>query len=430
MMRRRPRLRPLLLSILAVLSVAGCGAIGEPENVGWITAIGVDEGPDNDYAFTFQLAIPKAVTGSQGGSGGMGGGGGDGQTAVIYTVQAPDVVTALAASQAFVARRPTLIHAKAMIVGEAVARAGISQVLGPAVRFREFRRTMSIMVVRGTAQEFLQLARPQVEANPALWFELMTEAQRRVGYSPVTRVHEFAMEVEQPGLGARAALVAPRPDVAAGEAELGQPAEGVTRFLVTPRIGSVMAGDVRREGEVPVEFMGTAVFREDELVGMLTGTESNLVNLLRGTYQQSPWDVAEPLEDGRVTIMLSQQQAPNVRVTFRGGRPHFSFSIRLEGDIVSILSDIDYTTPARRADLEQALEQQVRADLRQILAKTLNDWGTDVYLLGHKVRRQFPTIAAWDRYNWIERIKKATYDVDVRFKIRRHGQQVKPAFRR
>lgn len=305
--------RSVRLAVAALLAVSlllsGCWDRREPETVAWVTALGVDLTPRGEYRFTFQIVQPRGA----GGQAGQGPTGSAAENTIVYSVEAPDLIAAIAISEAFVARRISLLHAKALIVGEELAREGVLPTMAAAIRFREFRRTMVMGVTRGTAREFLQKAKPRLEADPSLWFELMLLWASELEQIPLTRVHDFMISLERPGAAAQAVLMASR-DEQEGEvdelsgADGGEGDDGEER---PPSPFARRAGDVPRAGEVPVEFYGSALFREDRLVGLLSAQDTKIAAMLQGTIDRAPWSVADPLDPKRrVTLMLRNQRHP------------------------------------------------------------------------------------------------------------------------
>lgn len=411
-----------------LLLTTGCWDSSSPEQMAWVSALGVDEGGSGNFRFTFQLVIPRALASTSGQAGGAGGGGqGKGHSIMVFSVDAPDVITATEVADAFVARRVNLQHAKALILGESVVRDGVGRFLAPAIRYREFRRTMYVFVSRGTAQRFLELAEPRLEADPSLWFETLMHWQEETQLVPPIRIHELVTAFERIGVGARVGVVAPRNDVAEGQEEMPEPQPpGLSRG--TSPI-DLMAGQIPRAGELPVEFMGTAAFRGDKVVGYLTGVETRVVAGLRGEMsRRTPISIPDPRhETQRVVLLFQQQRPPDVRVWRQGSRVHARFQVLMEGDIGSIPSVTNYVTPEGIEELERAAAQYMRGRMEQVLAKTLHEWEIDVLRLDERLKPTFPTIQAWEAFDWSKHIKETRFQVSVQFEIRRHGLQRAPA---
>jgi Ger(x)C family germination protein len=411
--------------LAALLLTTGCWDRRDPEAVAWVTAIGIDKGPSGNYIFSFQIPV---ITGTAGGGGG--GGGGSQATAGtqvdVYAVASPDLVTAMSASQAFVARRVTLVHAKSLVVGEEVARENVGPIIGAATRYREFRRNLTVLVAKGKAYDFLRNARPRLEANASRWYELLQQSAQETGFVGPTRIHEFVLEMERSGVGARATLVAYRPDIAAGSEEIQMPprAEGEP----PPVPGDSMAGAVPRIRELPVEFMGMAVFKGAKLAGFLNGNETRMVALLRGELRQAYMSLTDPLAPThRIAIRLKGQHKPALHVTRRGTQVSVTFTVPVEGEVVSTGGEENYTLPQNEARFNASVSKQLQSRINDVLEKTLHQWGTDMYFIGNQLMTGFRSIPDWEAFNWGQRVNQVAFSVDVRFSIRRFGLQAESA---
>lgn len=420
----------VILVVVAALT-PGCWDRREPENLAWVAAIGVDKGPQNDYLFTFQVLAPRALAGqSSGGSGSSGGGPGivgkEQRGFEVYAVEAPDVVSALAITDGFIGRRLSLLHAKMLIIGEDVAQEGVTPVLAAATRFQEFRRTMVVAISRGSAHDLIEHVHPRLEADPAFWYELMNLWQKETSLVPVHRIHDFVINLEQPGLGASAALVGIN-QITPEELKQGEDPMPTDRGM-PPSPGMALAGKLKRTGGDPVDFAGTAVFRGDRLAGFLTPEETRLTRALRGGFMRTPWSIEDPLDPSkRLVLMVREHRSPRKQIRRQGGRVHIDFRVFLEADIASIPSTLNYTAPNKRSLLERSVEEFVEREGRNVLRRTLNEWGADLFRIGNQLQGTFATNTEWMAFEWGQRVKEATFTVDVQFRVRRHGLTTKPA---
>ena len=96
----------------------------------------------------------------------------------------------------YVDRRLSFVHSKLLIVGEGLARRGLAPYVSELVRFHEIRRTMFLVVAKGTAREFLTENKPVLEQNPAKNLELLTLAGRKAGLIPTSQINRFLVEMQ------------------------------------------------------------------------------------------------------------------------------------------------------------------------------------------------------------------------------------------
>ncbi|WP_424767794.1 Ger(x)C family spore germination protein [Paenibacillus sp. sgz302251] len=427
-MRSFRRIAALLkISSLCMLLLSGCWDRQDPENIAFIMAVGVDPGPNNDYIYTFALAMPKTSSGASGG-----GGGGESSQKIldVYSVEGANLASALLASQSYVARRLTLKHSKAFILGEGLARQGSMPILGEVVRNNEFRRTLNIITSKGRADSYIKHIKPTMEKDINLWFELEMDPHNIGAVTPKkSRFHNFIVDMEQPGTGATTILSAIRPDIEKGATNLQDEESSSDSNSRPPMVGDQYAGSLRRSGEIPIDIYGSAVYRGQKLIGFLSGTETKTLNMLRGEFEPTILEFHDPSDPERnISFKVNSQKKPSLKVKRTDDdQVRVAFLLQMEGDLISSMSNVNYTKPDQQKKLESAVENELIKRASELLDKTLYQWNVDCFHIGNQLRASFPTLKAWYAYNWREHIKETKYELNIRFKMRRHGDQVGPA---
>jgi len=105
-----------------------------------------------------------------------------------------------------------------------------------------------------------------------------------------------------------------------------------------------------------------------------------------------------------------------------------NMELKLEGDITSIPSRIEYEDEEKNRILEQAFEEFIKTGLERTFKKG-QELKTDVFDLGQVAIKQFLTIPEWEKYKWKEKVLDAELNVKVDFIVRRTGKTTsnKPA---
>lgn len=451
---RRARASLLLsLCIATALCSSGCWDRTEVDDLAFIMAIGLDEAPDNQVYVTFHIAVPRAVAGAGGVGGGSGGGGGGaGQlSSLITTLMGRSVLSLLNLLSTHVDRRPTLVHGKMVIVGEKLARRGISPYIGEILRFRETRRTMFLAVVRGTAKEFIEKNRPVLEQNPAKNLELLALANRQAGFIPPSQVHRFLVEMQSLGeepvtilAGIKEQAPGGRTEQSSGNApgassgsagggsQTGGDGEDQPKMPlprpIRPRSDSdYLAGQSPSVGGNPIEFLGGAVFRGDRMVGEVTGQDVRAMLMIRGTFKRGILDVEDPFVKGRYVSCGVRLASPTeIRVTKEGRRFHVKVKIMLEGEVIGTQSLVDYSNPKNLHTLERRIADDLRRGCEQLVKEAQEKLRADIFAFGNKARHLVKTWGEWEDLNWPERFPEARVDIDLRLDLRRTGLLFKP----
>ncbi len=408
----RLRLTAALLTLLVLLFAAGCGSNFEPDALSYVLLIGIDNGAQNLLRVSYLIAVPKVIAG--GGQGGGGGGGGEGQrSAEVITVEAPSIYASMNMVNSFVGRKISLMHAKGIIFSEAMAKDGSMSVIVPGLtQFRETRGTAFIAVARQKPEEILTKMTPFLESNPAKYIELLAGNQSFTGYIPGEKLQDFYNDLKIGGINPVSLLFA------VSDENL-PPHNGQSSYRSE---GDYIAGEMVKKGGVFLEAMGAAVFREGKMVGTLNGDETSIYSMFRGQYDRRIYTIKDPLKPGNLVIMdVSQADKPRIKIKLTGEGPIIEARLSLEGNVLGVNSLIDYSLPRYRSLLEQAFEELIEQQARDLVEKTQQEYRSDIIGFGNKARRLVLTQKDWEQLNWPALFEEAQVSVDVEYKIRRTG---------
>lgn len=411
-MRRKRGLALLCLLLLTASALAGCWDKAELEELAWVLAVGVDQGKESQYAVTAMIALPDKLAGGKDGGGG-------GKPYLLTTVEAPTVAGAMAMIDGFLSRRTSLQHLKVLFMGEDLAKISGMHTMDEFVRFRQTRRAVMYVVTRGEAAKFLSAMETKIEKNPQRFFEQITNNYRATGLTPgAGQIQSFVTTVNT-------GYMSPITYYAAIKEE-GEEKEGKESSSTKAESGFA-SGELPRKGGPNVELVGAAAFKGERMVGVLTGDEMRMVLLLQDQFRQGYFSVPDPIRENLFISLLLRRGRP-LRVTVdltSGATPRINALATLEGELVSIQSNKDYTEPDLQARLEAEVAGNLEKHIRDLVEKT-QKWEADVAGFGEHVVRRFPTVDSWERYDWPGKYKNAEIKVSVRVTLRRFGVQLSP----
>jgi spore germination protein KC len=380
--------------------------------VAYVLAVGVDYLPNEQINITYLIAIPRAL-----GTSGSGSNADRDKSVVITTIKAPSLAEGQSLLGASIGRAPNLSHVKVWIVSEELARQGLENLVGPLLRFREFRGSMFMMVVRNTAQEFINKNKPSIEVLPSRWIEGLLLSGSETGYLLPTHVHEFYNRLKTTS-GAPYAVLAGI-----------NPLSGTDRPTANPippeRAKEYLPGDIPREGGNPAAVIGTAVFKGGKLAGMLTNEETRMMAILMGNFPKGFLTIIDPKKPERnVHILFRLGKDPQINVGFVNNRPVIDIDVLLEGELTSIASDINYESEDNRKLLEQEVSKTIKLEMVDMLNHT-QALETDVVNFGRYFRPKFQTYDEVASFNWNSLYPEAEIHVQINTKIRRTGLMFK-----
>ncbi|MCQ2560222.1 MAG: Ger(x)C family spore germination protein, partial [Clostridia bacterium] len=175
----------VILLILPLFLLSGCWGNLEVEETAYILAVGFDQGEEGNLKITFQIANPKEI----------GSGGGKGNKAYVFnTLEAPLPMAGYTLLNTIHTRQISLLHTKAYIFSEELAKKGIEDILYPLTMYRETRGSSYIFVCRGKAEEVMSKETINLESNPARQFELLDVLSKKLGFTSMVNLGRFYQE--------------------------------------------------------------------------------------------------------------------------------------------------------------------------------------------------------------------------------------------
>jgi len=168
--------------------------------------------------------------------------------------------------------------------------------------------------------------------------------------------------------------------------------------------------------------MGAAVFRGDRMVGILNGQETAVLAMLRGNFRRAFVTVKDPNKENYfVSLDVRQARKPAVRLEI--GRTPFvaTYSLRMEAEVLSVQSGINYESPQLKPELEAALTTFIQEEATRLISRAQGEFKSDILRLGMHARPQVWTWRDWEALDWPRKFPDVDIRVEVRSTIRRTG---------
>lgn len=176
-------------------------------------------------------------------------------------------------------------------------------------------------------------------------------------------------------------------------------------------------------GEVTVT--GTAVLKDDKLVGWLNMTETRGLLWLKNQMKKGVITVPSISEPGKkISINLTRGGAI-VEPFYDGKNIWFSVKIKLEGELLEQQSTEDLTRPEIFKDIEEEMARAIEARARMVLDKAKLDYGVDIFAFGEAFHRKYKKEWAVLQDSWDEAFLNTDVDITVEARIRRTGLTTK-----
>ncbi len=403
----------LLLPVIIVTVLTGCFDAREIDDEVYAISIGIDKGLKDKLRLTIQYPTYMGPGGSESGGGASEKENKKAQSSsIVHTVEAPTILEAIDMFSTNTSRHVSFIHAKWVIFSEELAREGVDGYIAGFERFRETRPSMSVAVVRGSAEKFITENKAYTGGNISKSVELLLSQSDKTGIFPKVKIVDFHTAI----------ISSYRCPIAlyAGINEFNYESNGA-KAGNTGRKG-LLPGEVPRSGISKRELAGMSVFKGGKMVGYLDAYETAAYLMIVGKYKNGMISIPDKYSPEHNIVFDIHKSRPNkVKAYIKDGKPVIDLTIELETEIYSIQSQINYESLELTHDLESQINDHLLESIRHTINKTQKELKADIFGFGENMAGNFFTIEKWEAYDWLSKYPDAIINLSLDSKIRRTG---------
>ncbi|MFC4779517.1 Ger(x)C family spore germination protein [Paenibacillus sp. GCM10023252] len=380
-----------LISLVLLTMVSGCWSAKELNTLGIVVAMGIDKASNGRYLVTFQVVDPSqmSVQKTQNRS-----------PVFLYKQEAQTIFEAVRKVTTKSSRRLYGAHIQIVVLGESLARDGISQPMDILFRDFEVRPNVYIAVAkRKRAEDIVALVTP-FEIIPAIDMAKSLEVSEKAW----------------------------APSVATTVLELMQMLQSHTRQPVITGIaliGNIQGGMSMKNVENPLseaeyQYQGLAVFRKDRLIGWLNETESKAYSYLTNRVKNTVGKVSCP--NGGLFAVKINQAAASLKPSLRNGKPVMDVSMVIKGDIGEVQCQVDLTKEKTILVMQRSAEKQLHNIVNQGITTMQNKYKVDNLGFGEAFHRKYPLYWNSHKDEWDELFSKMDVNLEFKVKLRTLGK--------
>jgi len=344
-----------LLCILTLL-LSGCWSKRELNELAIVVALGIDK-IDEEYEITVQIVDPSEVSVRQAST--------QRSPVVSYHSRGETIFEAIRKMTTLAARKPYFAHLQVVVLGEDLAKEGISDALDLIVRDHEFRKDFDvIMSHEATAKEVLNVLTPieKVPANKML--NSLDVSERAWGSTIAVNIDELVNTLSNKHKGALISAIEIH-----GDKKLGVDQTNVQR-VKTP---------------VLLQYAGLAVFKGDKYMGLLSEGESKGISFLNDKIQSTIEIIACP-NKGTLSTEITQSTT-KVKGSFKNGKPKIDVHINVEQNVGEVECDINLTKNKSIDYVNKKTAQGIDERIEKTLEIMQQQYEIDVFGFGDALHR-------------------------------------------
>jgi spore germination protein KC len=393
----------LLLFVSVMLT--GCWDQKELEERAFVTIVGIDKGTSeagpNAVRVTYSIAKPILVDQLPTAN----------KSSENITIEAATIFLTRDLANVMVSRKLSFLHTKFLVVSEEYAKRGkMITTIGSFIRDREFRRDIVLITCRGKAEDFIKNNKAQLEKHLYKQYELISQTGKLTGLIPYTQLQDFLVKIQNgEGLGTTALASLRR-----------------TRdYQESPDTNNTIAGNFATHTKNPIEYLGAAVYRNQKMIGKLTGEENRIMMTIQGKDLTSFQDwFAIPEMKNKVFVGTFSQIKPSVNIDMKRKPYHIAVTVRSDMDMSGIQAQEERTlTPQGIISLQNKINRKYEDQTKKLIKKSQMKYKGDLFEFYKKAKMQCWTDQEWKNKEWIKNYPHAKIDVKYITSIRRAGRQ-------
>lgn len=444
------KIRIVMTIIVVVFATLLTGCTGkEPNEIAYVVALGIDNADDDNYKITIQYAKTTQISGGASESGGKAGS----EIVDNVTIEAPNIYAGVGLANNIVSKSFSMSHAKLIVFSKEIAEKGVKDLIETLVRSEEIRPDVFIAVSNTSANDYLTSVNPEMEVNPAQYYQLIYQKNQLVGI-PDGQLREFftglytdnydsmlpiagviegsgggnsqnddkeqskgSQEEGSEGGSDSSDSSESKSSDDKGENEKEKDAE-TNKNKYEYDIKNYVGGEAAIEKQNKGEAIGAAVFEKDKMVGELGEVEAEICKMLKGDYTYSYLTYYNnDTPNTPITVKTTQQKKPKYKIDT--DKKTVDIELFIESDLYSLPED--YNVENKIEDFERDVANYTSSACTEFINNFTKKYNSDILKLNEKVKYKFLTN---NQYNWFKKNvswSKYKFSVRTNFKVRRTG---------
>jgi spore germination protein KC len=395
-------LRVIIILALAVILAltSGCWGQREMDEIGIVTVTGVDMEPDGMVRITVHSVQPFGSPVSPS----------DRSFTWVGTATGRNIMDAGKNLRRTATKKLAWVHSKVIIVGEEMARQEFAKLLDYLSRNREIRYNCNVLVTQGTAFDMMQVP-ADIEKNLAKELEGLIMNADEWSKSYVSDIKEFLVSSSS----VYSSIITAR---------VGHHTSGMDTFSTSREEYRKMNPGTKYLGIAFLE--GTAVFKEEKLVGWLSGEETRGYRWIMGKVKPGVV-VAGTFSDGYEMAMASSKTESRIKVCCNDGVPTARVKLNVEGRIVEHVTEKEPEKKEHMEKIESIFAEVIKGEMESAVRKA-QQYNSDIFdFLEHACMANSPARKRFEQ-DWDNIFPNLQVEYDVEVTIQRTGMVLERIF--
>lgn len=296
-------------------------------------------------------------------------------------------------------------HIKAVIFGEDIAKKGLVPYMDVLFRSREIRESAYVIVAKGAKAYEVMGINSGSEQIPANYIVSVIESIEHNAKTIDTNIIDFINYYYRMGQHPVTAVLEKKEKLALNH-----------------------TGEETGTQEFELSSIGSAVFKNDILVGYLNGNDTKSFNFILGNVNSGVITFPTPVEeDGNLfSFLVAIKVNTKNDVLLENDRIILKTKIKIKGYLGEVEGNIDITKGENLEKMAEACSKTVEEGIKSTVKKVQQEFGFDIFGFSHEFHKKYTNEWRKIEGNWDEIFAEADFEIEVDTDIISTGLLNKP----
>ena len=430
----------IILALVFLYAFSASYTSDSVDNISYVIALAVDENEgEKNLQVTFEF-MDTSTFSNEGSS--------ESKSAIIDTINATSINSAINLLNAYIGKQVNLSHCKVIVFSDKIAKKGINAEVSELMNNIQVRPSTNIIICKGNALEYIQNSTSQLEKILTKYYDIFPNSSEYTGYTSNIMIGEFYNYLTTKECGNLAILGGLNPTISPSNSS-GNPSNatsdgsssgsssgkssessssnssGEKKSKEKPDnntpITEMISGKAPILGERGTENIGLAVIKDGIYIDDLTAIDTLCHTLISGEVNSFLLTINNTeIYEHYLDIELFENLSPKITVEIENDIPKINIDIKLIGRISGIKDGINYSDEPSNLDLDKisrVAEQSVEKYMTAYLDKTSTVFKCDIDYFYNYAKRKFFTIQDWKKYDWSKKYLNSKFNVNVEAKV-------------
>ena len=429
----------VVITIVFIYGFSASYTSDSVDNISYVIALAVDENEsEKNLQVTFEF-MDTSTFSKEGSS--------ETKSAIIDTVTASSINSAINILNAYIGKQINLSHCKVVVFSDKFAKKGINAEVSELMNNIQVRPSTNLIICKGNALEYIQKSTSQLEKILTKYYDIFPNSSEYTGYTSNIMIGEFYNYLTTKECGNLAILGGLNPTISPSNSS-GNPSNETAggssssnssnnssnsssnsssdnKLKEKPdnnaSLSEMVSGNAPILGERGTENIGLAVIKDGIYIGDLSALDTLCHTLINGEVNSFLLTLNNTeLYEHYLDIELFENMSPKISVDLEDNTPKINIDIKLIGRISGIKDGINYSDELNSLDLDKisrVTELTIKKYIKEYLYKTSTKFKCDIDCFYNHAKRKFLYLQDWKSYDWSSKYLNSKFNVTVKAKV-------------